>query len=294
MRKFTIASTRIVLALALVVGISTAEGAIVANFTGGAGSASVDQYPGIGGDGWTTAWVENNDTNVFAEILSGSQLNGGGNYLSITNTVASSNGVRRSYETTGEVDLTQPHVIRFDWRFSGNYDHFNAVGDRFYIGDGSIASGGQGSSTAFNIRAHGDERDTANAKEWAVYNGTQDGGSVADDHTKWVNTGMLMEHNVVYAFTITVDPANLEYDVSIFNGTTTVAVNDMGFNKLNANPLTGVLFFMSNKSTSADSLTFGFDSVSISAVPEPTSLGLASCAAAIMGLVSRRGRRSSC
>lgn len=279
---------RIVSALALGLGLiaagNTSKAAIVANFDDGAGSTSVDQYPGVAGDGWGTDWVTT--ANASGEILSGSPLNGGGNYLSVSTSLASSQGVYRTYTNFDGVDLTKKHVIQFDWRFSGNYDQLDQNTDRLYISDGTAASNGQASSTAFNIRVHGAARGTANAKEWAVFDGNQDGADITTADNQWVNTGMTMERDVVYSFTITLDPENRSYDVSIDNGTMTVTVTDLGFNRSTFD-VSGTLHFRTLKSTGGDNLTFGFDSVQIAPVPEPTSLGLMACAAAMMA--RRRG-----
>ena len=258
-----------VTALGLLLWASNAQASISAGFDDGAGNTLVDQYPGVAGDGWSTAWEAT--SNASASVNNASPLNGGGNYLTATTDTASARGVKRAYTNFGDVDLSQVHVIKFDWRFDGNIANFASDSDRLYIADGSAGGLGESGATAFHIRAHGDDRGTANGGEWAVYNGDQDQEGDIDDN-KWVNTGMAFQAGVVYTFTVTLDPANRTYDVDIDNGTTDVTVNAIGF-KTSATTVAGTLNFMSRKSTGVDDLSYSIDSISI-AVPEPASLML--------------------
>ncbi len=90
-----------------------AKADIVANFTGGDGFESVDQYPGIPGDGWATAWQTNTASSSAGTSLVGfvdelAPMNGGGKYLStfLTGGSGVSKGVQqRQYSTFDDVDI---------------------------------------------------------------------------------------------------------------------------------------------------------------------------------------------
>jgi len=265
LKKFVVFSAVLVCALGVV---GEGDAGIVAGFDDGAGTTLVDQYTGVAGSGWTTAWSAPNAT---ASVSSASQLNSGGNYLTVSTNSAGNGGVRRSYADFDGVDLTAEYVVSFDWRFDGDFTEFASGPDRLSIADGSAGGAGESPSNTFFIRAHGDDRGVANGKEWALYNGGQDGATDVDDDL-WVNSGMSFADDVVYSFTVTVDPVNRTYDVTIDNGTTDVTVTDLGFWSSEFSGK-GTLNFVNRKSSSADDLSYSIDSISI-AVPEPASVAL--------------------
>src|SRR4051812_31772652 len=81
---------------------------IAADLTGGAGTASADQYTGVAGNGWAVPWATTVASASFgsASVASATPLNGGGNYLSLTQTATAASGagsVSRGYQTTGNV-----------------------------------------------------------------------------------------------------------------------------------------------------------------------------------------------
>src|SRR6266487_585167 len=100
--------------------------AIVAEFTDGNGTGSVDRYAGTGGSGWSAGWVTNTNNGSYTSgptVVNISPLNANGNlnYAATTFTTSSnkSNGVgaiARGYTSTGNVSTTGIHQVQFDFR----------------------------------------------------------------------------------------------------------------------------------------------------------------------------------
>ncbi len=263
-----------------------AHSAIIADFTGGNGTESVDQFRGIPGEGWSNAWQTTlNSATLDSSVISANPLNGGGNYLSSTLSVsgAATNGlgvVSRDYDSFGDVDVASMHTISFDIRLDSGFDTFTSNLDYIQIFDRSGSNTDFGSGASWLIRAAGDVPPGTTglvATNWMVYDGTKDN---VFSNTRFVDTGVALVPGAVYRFDVTVDPASSEYTVAI-NGVTTNS--DLGFRAGNTF-VSGQLNFGGRVNGQTDeSMTFSVDSIMI---PEPSAALLV-----VLGSLPLLGRR---
>jgi hypothetical protein len=247
---------------------ASSEAAIVANFTDGNGTDTVDQYIGIAGGGWATDWSTNAEglqgATKTSTVVNTNPLNGGGNYLSTT--VAGDGGqnsratVSRTYDNA-VVPLNAAHTISFDIRLDeANLANFTATGDPSdYIQAFAHSANNQGefsSGGTWLVRAV----PNATGASWLLYAGNKNGtGGLVD-------SGVSFAANTVYRFVISLDPVNREYNVSI-NGTYTSSTLGFRQNTTTANPN---LHFGARTSAVGETRTFSLDNVNIAAVPEPS------------------------
>jgi YD repeat-containing protein len=196
---------------------------IIANFSGGAGTASADQYPGTAGAGWATAWATPpGNASVSPQIRSTSPLANSGNslYTPVTASAAADGGaVNRGYASTGtsttDVSTAGIHRVSFDFRLDSELTTFASATDQINIfGDGTSRSG-TGSSNTWVIAALGTASSGAQAKTWAFQIGNRAGAAVS-----WVDTGVQLSAGTVYHFTVIVDPAAKAYTASVSDGGT--------------------------------------------------------------------------
>jgi hypothetical protein len=301
--------------LAAVVGIATvavaasspASAAIVANFTDGNTTDSVDGYPGKAGDGWTGPWNSSINTassvaqaTLAASVTSTNAMGTGGNYLStrITSLAGSGNGragLNREFTTFGDVDPTKPHIVQFSVRIdgdsNGDLSEFNTSNnDRLFFFGAPSGMNEINSNNTWLIGALGGSTGGAVAKTFAFYDNPA-GGNNSYDPTRFENTGIAIVVGTVYAFTVNVDPAAGTYSASVTDGTNTYASaagDPLGFRTTTANPATDTLNFALKLSDTNDQLGFSLDNVSVT-VPEPSALALAGC---IIGVPLMRRRRA--
>jgi len=262
-----------VIALVILAGMARAD--IVADFTGGNGTTQVDQYAGKAGDGWSGAWVENSSTDISATVINTSPLNGGGNYLSVTNndtgTSTSGDCVGRRYTDFGSVVLTAPHTISFDFRLDTPTSQILGSGDQLiFVNARGTVLGGDNGYGIWTVPVSG-------ALKWGWRNGNNGVTSTMD-----VVTG------TVYHFTIDLDPAAHKYEVTISNGTTSVSSGLVGYRNTSYTYLDYIDFFSKDVNLPSDPITFSLDNLRI--VPEPATAALLACAAAA-GLLRRREAR---
>jgi len=212
---------------------------IVANFDGGNTSGVVDAYPGMSGAGWIDAW----QTDVTRASMASTQVQattplspGGGRYLDVSidmdGTVSGTNYgqgcVARTYDDyLGGFGAGDPHTIEFQVRIDESLANFTSTNDRYYFFDNPTFASGTSADNTWSIYAFGANYGTSQAKKWAFYNGLQDGGGFSE--YRLVNTGMTLTTGVTYTFTISVDPANRQYDASVTDGLTTSTITDLGF-----------------------------------------------------------------
>ncbi len=236
---------------------ASAQGGIVANFDGGNGTASFDQYTGTAGGGWTGGWIT--DSSISAEVVNTSPLNGGGNYLSVTDsettTSANFSVLSRVYTAFDNVDPADVHTIRFDFRLDSPASNLTGPDAIVFFNSNNNELGGP---NGFEIR--GFHLTGSSGLVWTFRDGNGR-----------ISSGMTIETGVVYSFTLTVDPQNLSYVVSIDNGTTTVASDPLAYRTTSpgARPW---LNFGSRDQTEGQTITYSLDNLSI--VPEPASLSL--------------------
>ena len=259
-----------------------ANAAVIADFSDGIGNqtTAVDQFKGIAGGGWTTAWGNQGSvsgvTTTVIDGTVGTPLNSGGDYLGLNMVGPGGTGtVGRSYGDFDAVD-TATDSYKISWDFRAEVDIMAAgVGggeDRFHFaGDSSFVTG----SAPSNSWLIGMTESQIYAGNWYFIDNN---GSTAWTEANAVNTGMAVVAGTVYSFDITVNPTTGTYDASVTNGTITFSDTDLTFR----NGLTGAFdtasFGMAmggdDLGTSANEMSI--DSLHISAIPEPSSLLLLS------------------
>ena len=153
-------------ALSLLAGMSVplSAGLVTAGFGDGAGTASVDQYPGIAGSGWSGAWTTGNlpSGGITADLQSTPPIGTGGNHLRMA--VSSTNadvGIGRAFVNsngTSGVDGTKTVTFKFDVRLdSANSGFSSSTGDYLTIHNntGLVSASGtrHGSSASSAERA---------------------------------------------------------------------------------------------------------------------------------------------
>lgn len=232
--------------------------AMASTFNDAEGTTSSDQYPGIGEDGWAGGWVENSSTDITATVSSTSPLTpGAGNYLSIfngdTTTSGSNDTIIRQYTSANGVVLTEPHTITFDYRLDSPASQMTGS-DAIVIFNSTGTGADSSAANGYCLSAY-----YANGMlQWRWQSGDKAGSGT------WINTGMAVVTGVVYHFTINLDPANKEYTVSIFDGTTTVTSAPLGYRTAAAAPASlSYLAFGSRDTTSGQTITQSLDNLTI-------------------------------
>ncbi len=274
----------------------TVQAQVIANFTDGTGTSSVDQYAGKSGSGWAAGWVTSapgDSGNFTASVQNTSQLKSGGNYLSatLTTTATRLGAVSRDYTTNGTfTSLTSPYVIRFDYRLD-SWSNLDNSSDFIDIFDRNTVGQGFGGDATWGIRAYGANTGTALANKWSFYNGGKDGASF--NTSLYVSSTMSVVVGTTYSFSIAVDPVAKTYIVTIDNGTTSISSSAMGFRTAGT---ASTLNFGAQTTGATDSMTFSVDNISIgvAAIPEPATAGLLIGAAAMFLTAFGRRRFRSC
>lgn len=193
---------------------------IVAHFEGESPSKkSVDDCPGKPGEGWMTPWLKPaKDGVVTLAIEDLEPLDpSGGKYLNVEISAKGNSSfygaVSRGYDggDTG-VSLSEPHSISFRYRLESELET-----DQWLT---LFASGQRQASTdrrcTWIIRGSEDG--------WHVVNGNRDGGV-----KKEIATGVRIRPGQVYEFTISVNPQDLEWEVSIDDGSKVYRSGALGF-----------------------------------------------------------------
>ena len=154
-RRLASTSAAIALAAAFAAAAPDAQGAIVANFTDGNGTALPDQFAGTSGAGWATGWGSVGTT-TGTGVVNTSPLAGGGNYLQVVDDATSTNlFVRRQYASAGEVNVAQPHTISLSYRFDGSIAQFTDFNDRIAIFGDTAAQTTSGATNTWLIGVAG-------------------------------------------------------------------------------------------------------------------------------------------
>jgi hypothetical protein len=296
--------------IALPIGMGRA--AIIANFAGGDGAASVDQFAGIAGDGWLTAWsttVGGSGTASTPTVLNTTPMNGGGNYLSVPFTVGTSTNdnfvsVNRQFGTAGGVDPSLPYTLRFDYRPEAKNEIANAeFRSRFQIFGSSAAPNGDTSANSTWIivaaaGASGSAPGGVVVNTWGFLDNPTPGTTSSIGAMNFVSSGIAMDANTVYHFEIAVDPVNRNYTPTVSDGTTSfTSPTPLYFrNQAAAAQSASYLAFGARQQNTSNeglaSYPFSFDSVNI--VPEPSSLSLIGFAAfGLSGCIHRRRSKTN-
>lgn len=253
----------------------SASAAIVANFTDGLGTASVDQFQGIAGDVWLGPWVNGTPsvtTSISYSVVNTTPLStGSGNYLSGTNEVLSAgagqsrNGIYRNYDVAslGAATATFSWEFRFDSQV-GFTDSFN---DQIKFMDSDIAGTSLGGSAADNtwfmeIRGGAGPNYTFRARN---------GGANAD-------TPNAITVGVNYAFEVISAPATKSYSFTVTRLDTSTVVasgTNLGWYNTTATDHGGFFALIPGIRTDnvGDKVSYSFDKVGI-VVPEPSTYAL--------------------
>jgi hypothetical protein len=277
-----------VVAVGIVLSALPARGAVIADFSGGTGTASSDQYRGKSGDGWASAWIETSDSAIDGAVLSTTPLNGGGNYLQATlgNVAVATHSVARSMTHPTGVNLNQWYRIEFDFRFDTPLSTFTNVDDMIRLADRGGPTTDAGSTSRFLITAFGADNGAAVARQWAWFHGRARGSSSIET-SRYVDSGLALVSGTVYSFVIDVDPATMTYRSTISNGTTTVESPVLAWHA-DETAVPSTLIFAARQNTSTDHFTFSIDSIRVS-TPEPGAAAAVALAAGA-ALMGRRRR----
>jgi len=223
---------------------SRAQILVEANFSGGNGTSSVDQFQGTAGGGWANAWGFTG-VDYSASVVSGDPMDG--DYLSITrpSTATTTASLTRTIDN-GVLDTAANHVVSFSLRLDAL-----PSAQTLSIGGYSL-----GATSAWNWLIIGD------SARWAFYNGLT-----------IVNvTGVTPQAGHTYDFTVNVNMVDKQWTASVQDGGSSYTSGVLGFRNTVAVNDQRLLFSVANGS--AQALDLSIDSVSYSAVPEPNVTAL--------------------
>jgi hypothetical protein len=245
---------------------SAAQAQIIANFSGGQGTASYDQYAGRAGGGWTNAWQENNTVDITATVTNADPFlsTPGGNYLSVSVADPEATGfdlVSRSYSSDNGVSLTAAHTLSFDFRLDSPASEMT-TGDAIVFFNHVVNPPVLGGTNGFEIRGF----ISNSIFQWTWSNGNKAGSATR------VNSGMSIVTGTEYHFTLDLLPETKDWTVSIYDGTTTVSSGILGYRTGAAAPVTlPVLAFgvVDVDTVTPDTITYSLNDIII-AVPEPS------------------------
>jgi len=229
-------SFRILLTLSVAAVLTTPAGAVevTANFTGGNSDVVVDGFPGMAGDGWTDAWYSYatrcalTTTALQPGEFGFDELGTGtGTYLDVTMTptTAGRTGAgsvsRRYYDG---IDLTEPHVIEFQYRVNEDLSvlgTFGASDDRYQLFDAADDRATANSTCSWIVGVYGSASAgwiyPEQVGHWLFYNG--DNGATTDFNKDYqVDTQIVVQAGVTYQFRITIDPVAKTYDAWLSDG----------------------------------------------------------------------------
>lgn len=250
-------------------------------------------YPNTG-TGWSAGWAESTSTNnVDGSVINTNPINGGGNYLSVTNTVNSTNlGINRNIGSM----VNSIYTLSFDWRLDSPLTTFTTFNDRIHFGSNNDASFGTTNTWGWIIGVSAADNGTTNTVfdgNWYFYNNQSTSANGNFDSADMVNTNVALVSGVTYSFTVTVNSTAQTYSASMVgsNGTSFSASNlnfrnqaSAGTNQTNL-VFGGAVSASSVVGTPTESLTWSLDNVNV--VPEPSSLILAG----LSGLLCFKRRR---
>jgi len=281
-----------------------------------------DTHPGSAGNGWVGAWGTNTGqgnsggntgTTGTAVVSTGtstsSPLNGGGQYLTFTGSTSETgdrnqfnSSTSRRYQSFGDVDVTQTHVITFDFRidsltgFDSGSDFVGAFGHT-----GATFSNNFGFESSWTVRVFAGQQGNASAFTWGAHNGNRAAGSYSGNNIvalkDELGNSLTAQVGVVYTVTVVNYAATGYYDVYVTDGTVTVSATGLGYRTSNWGEnatATPVLAFQSQVNAIGNSATFSVDNISIGAapIPEPASVAVLAALGAL-GFAGARRRRVS-
>lgn len=289
-------SRNLAAALTLSAATLASHAQIVANFDGGNGTASADQFVGVAADGWLTPWnvagTSTSQTVTYSVIDTTPLSPGGGNYLNGTLTVnddtgsgQSRSGVVRRYDAAAlGNEITTSFLLRID-AASGFNNEFN---DTIYLTESNnllTSSGGSNTNTTWQINLRGNGRVSYN-------NGTTS--------TTLPNTGpnsLTWTTGDLFSFNIVSDAATETWSFIVQNLTQGQSASVSGaawraaatLSNAHGSHFNVVPGIARGTGQTGSSISISLDSVSI--IPEPSTtaaLAALGAAAAALALLRRR------
>jgi hypothetical protein len=208
--------------------------AIVADFSGGNGKLRVDQFTGIPGPGWATAWKlkEHKAAEFTASVEDVAPIRDGGNYLKVQATRRSGDewaggAVVRRFRSGHGVDISKPYVISFDLRVD-ELERFDTDNDSVGIHAGPKPDNDTRPGSGWAIRASGNDLDGISPRRWKFFDGDGNG-----NYSK-VDSGIDIEEGAVYSFRVLVDPvANIWKPSMNVNGGEFKTFKELGIRSAN-------------------------------------------------------------
>ncbi|HBO44289.1 MAG TPA: hypothetical protein DD670_10230 [Planctomycetaceae bacterium] len=203
-------------------GVGERADAVVADFSGGNGDKTPNQFPGVAGAGWAAAWDVRSlpELNCDVSIEESHPLLGGGKYLHVVmrrdpfSTGARAwAGINRRMEAKNSVDLSRRYVITFNLRIDALSPSW-VKDDRMSIcgrsrSQDEHAVDEQGGSIGWHIYVADRGGRGDGAKEWLFHRRNAAGSGAA------VPSGIAVREGSVYSFRIAVDPDAKQWTPSI-------------------------------------------------------------------------------
>ncbi|MCO5053305.1 MAG: hypothetical protein M9920_13510 [Verrucomicrobiae bacterium] len=204
----------------------------------------------------------------------------GGDYLHYDVTTVGVRNLMREYTSSPGLDLNVPHVIRWKFRlletdFASNFDVFN---DRvhFYGRNAARPTGSTDASTSWSIAASGDEQTPGSGvmagKTFYIFDNTD--GTGAFKAGNLVDTAIAIVPEHVYAFAVTIHPADATYTVSIADQTADTSFQSAAPHHYRASGVTGTshpyLHFGVQASPATDARAFDLGAVEIVPALQPS------------------------
>lgn len=267
--------------MALLAGILTAGAQVLPlDFTDGNGTTSVDQFAGIAGSGWKTAWTTQagpNVTGFSSTVTNTNPLAGGGNYLQTNFSVVGTNQGGQWLRLSRQLDssaisLSSPVMYSFTLRPDSTVS--NSF-ETFTIFSGTAATNNTGGGDTWKI--------TADGGGWNVYTG--------NTLVALGKVGAAMLSGTTYQFNIYSDPLTKTWSLTINNLTNNSTVSSSVLNwRTTASVENSFLNFIS-QSGSESAATFGYSLDSLTVIPEPSTVALLALGGAAVLLNFRRRLR---
>lgn len=258
---------------------STEAATIIGNFTGGTGTTNAShQFEGTAGEGWNGGWVTSTtNATMTPTVTNTNPIYGTDNYLHVNIDAGTSSSRRSSLRrdfnssTLGSSSYKISFTLRMDdlTGYSSSGDYFGIFASPFNNPTATAAA-----NQTWGMYAQGDGNITLSS-------GPGDGGTPIT-----VNTGIALATGKTYTFDITVNPGTNTWVAKISDGTTSFTSEALGF-RTNGND-GHILHVNTLMSGSTDDWTYSLSGVTITTVPEPSSVALLGAGAVCAALLGRR------
>lgn len=232
------------------------QGAVVAGFSEGEGTAGVDQFPGLAGQGWQGTWRSElvGDVSEQISVLNLNPLDHGGSYLfvELTNIGSSPEEVSlsRQYGDHADLSLGFSHQIQFDFRADDTYHLSLDEGYRFYDADAPSAAP---ASETWYIKT------ATSTHTFHFADGHGDGTYTL------VDTGLRLYEGELYRITLTVYPQKQLWEVGVENLDREESVSRENLGFIGDRKAVGGHFHVGTRIGVNDLFRYSLDSVNIKA-----------------------------